>query len=108
MDSDQATESRKKKKKKKKKQQRDSEQLDSASSHRKRDGEEERKSHKRGYYDVKGTKLDTGFPPEKYRKIEEDAGRGDIPPPDPPTYHHLNGFKGILPPEICPTAIYLQ
>lgn len=101
VDSDRATESRKKKKKKKKKQ-RDSEQLDSASSHRNRGGEEERKSHKRGYYDVKGTKQDKGFPLEKYRKLEEDAGRSDrlqpssdVPPPDPPTYHHLNGFKGI-------------
>lgn len=94
VDSDRATESRKKKKKKKKKQ-RDSEPLDSVSSYRKRGGEEERKSHKRGYYDVKGTKLDKGFPPEKYRKIEGDAGRGDVPPPDPPTHHHLNGFKGI-------------
>lgn len=101
VDSDRATESRKKKKKKKKKQ-RDSEPLDSASSHRSRGGEEERRSHKRGYYDVKGTKQDKGFPLEKYRKLEDDADRSDrpqassdIPPPDPQTYHHLNGFKGM-------------
>lgn len=54
---------------------------------------------------MKGTKLDKGIPPEKYRKIEEDAGRGDILPPDPPTYHHLNSFKGIYPPKMCPAAI---
>lgn len=73
----------------------------------KRGGEEESKSHKRGYYDVKGTKLDKVFPLEKYRKIE-DAGRGDFPPPDPPTYHHLNGFKGtgMIPPRSVSVAIW--
>lgn len=100
MDSDRATET---KKKKKKRRQRDSEseQHSSGAAHKNRSSEE-RESRKRRYYDIKDTKHDNGFSPEKRQRTDYDDGRSDhlLPsnhtsPPNGSTHRHLNGYTGI-------------
>ncbi len=103
MDSDRATET--KKKKKKKRRQRDSEaeqHSPRAARSDKNRSSEERESRKRRYYDVKDTKHDSGFSPEKRRRTDYADGSSDHLPPshhtsptNGSTHHHLNGYTGI-------------
>nr|XP_046234180.1 ubiquitin carboxyl-terminal hydrolase 42 [Scatophagus argus]XP_046234181.1 ubiquitin carboxyl-terminal hydrolase 42 [Scatophagus argus] len=99
VDSERATET---KKKKKKRRQQDSEaeqhSPEATWSHKNRSSEE-RESRKRRYYDIKDTKCDNSFSPEKRRCIDYVNGRSENQLPSNHTtngsaHRHLNGHTG--------------
>lgn len=102
VDSDRATETKKKKKKKKRQRDSEAEQHSPAAprSHKNRSSEE-RENRKQRYSDVKDTKHDNGFCPEKRRRTDDTDGSSDHLPPSNHTsptngsaHHHLNGYTG--------------
>lgn len=101
VDSDRATETKKKKKKKRRQRESEAEQNspEAARSHKNRSSEE-RESRKRRYDDVKDTKHDSGFSPEKRRRTDHThGGSNHLPsnqtsPSNGSTRHHFNGYTG--------------
>ncbi|XP_028285753.1 ubiquitin carboxyl-terminal hydrolase 42 isoform X2 [Parambassis ranga] len=97
MDSDRATETKKKKKKKRRHQDSDLEQHSpGAARSPKNRSSEEMESRKRRYSDIKDSKHDHSFIPEKHHRTDSADGSGDhhTSPTNGSTHHHLNGFPG--------------
>ncbi|XP_030610264.1 ubiquitin carboxyl-terminal hydrolase 42 [Archocentrus centrarchus] len=98
-DSDRPAEAKKKKKKKRRHRDSDPEQHspDAARSHRNRSSEE-RERRKRHYADIKDSKQEDGYSPEKRRRTEG-SGSHLLPshhtaPTNGSNYGHLNGYTG--------------